>query len=270
MSSSFATYPKDLIDNDSVIPVPSDVNIFLTTFGRLAHVSSLRDPLTDHYDGERELDAALRDAHQTVFTGWLALSLKQQKAELGVYMCEGEAPPSLPVSDWLTQEGYRTLIPASASIADIEFFASNLRILLSLLIHGRLGPVTGSSSSSNTDKHEHSDWRVHKALEAAEENCGSPTLGLTLISKSMRVSARHLGALFQRQTGCRFRHYLRGLRIYRAAELLLEFHVSVEAVARSVGYRDASNFVRDFKAMTGVSPGWYRTHLSSLRFGVRS
>jgi len=193
------------------------VKVYLTTFGRLTHVSSLRDPFSGHYDSNGKSEGALRDAHKDLFTSWLALSLKQQKAELEMYISAEPVPPTLLWSGWLTQEGYRTLIPAAASTEDTELFASNLRISLPLLIPGRLAPAAGSNSNT-TDKHDHSDWRVNRALDAAEQNYGNPTLGLALISKPMRVSARHLGTLFQRQTGRRFRHYLRGVRMFRAAE----------------------------------------------------
>ncbi|WP_084400668.1 helix-turn-helix transcriptional regulator [Terrimicrobium sacchariphilum] len=69
------------------------------------------------------------------------------------------------------------------------------------------------------------------------------------------VSPSHLTRLFRAQFGKAPYAWLRQIRMERAAELIAGCARSVSAVARQVGYRNASHFVRDFRAYHGVTPG---------------
>ena len=51
---------------------------------------------------------------------------------------------------------------------------------------------------------------------------------------------------------------LKQVRLERAAQLLCSSADAVAAVARRVGYRNVSHFVRDFRRMFGVTPLAYR------------
>ena len=52
--------------------------------------------------------------------------------------------------------------------------------------------------------------------------------------------------------------YLNRMRIYQAMGLLSGTEMSVEEIARSVGFSDSSYFARAFKKQTGATPTEYR------------
>ncbi len=72
------------------------------------------------------------------------------------------------------------------------------------------------------------------------------------------VSPSHLTRLFRAQFGKAPYAWLRQIRMERAAELISSGSAPVSAVASQVGYRNASHFVRDFRAYHGVTPGKFR------------
>jgi AraC-like DNA-binding protein len=72
------------------------------------------------------------------------------------------------------------------------------------------------------------------------------------------VSPGHLGRLFRKQLGGSPLRHLKQVRLECAAQLLWSGVEAVADVARRVGYRNASHFVRDFRRMFGVTPLTYR------------
>ncbi|MDE6883360.1 MAG: helix-turn-helix transcriptional regulator [Lachnospiraceae bacterium] len=56
-----------------------------------------------------------------------------------------------------------------------------------------------------------------------------------------------------------FQQYLLMLRMEHALELLKDKSLSVQQIATLVGYENAFNFSRSFKAQYGVSPSHFRS-----------
>ncbi|NCU68009.1 AraC family transcriptional regulator [Acidovorax sp. 210-6] len=54
-----------------------------------------------------------------------------------------------------------------------------------------------------------------------------------------------------------FRDLAQEIQLERACRWLREGHLQVKDVANLLGYTDAANFIRAFKAMAGVSPAQY-------------
>ena len=71
-------------------------------------------------------------------------------------------------------------------------------------------------------------------------------------------SPDHFARIFRAVTGERPRAYRVRARIRRAEELLTESSLTVGQIAASLGYRDPSFFCRQFKRVTGRSPGQAR------------
>ena len=59
-----------------------------------------------------------------------------------------------------------------------------------------------------------------------------------------------------------FVKYLQHVRIEKAKVLLRESHMSIEAIARQVGYNDIRYFKQLFKNETNVTPKEYRKFYS--------
>ncbi len=70
----------------------------------------------------------------------------------------------------------------------------------------------------------------------------------------VNMSYHYFSRLFARYTGMTYRDFLMETRLQRAKELLSASELSLEEIARQVGYSDASHFSRAFKSRTGMSP----------------
>jgi len=80
------------------------------------------------------------------------------------------------------------------------------------------------------------------------------------LSKMVYVSPQYLSRLFGRFLGCSVYEYLTAYRITKAKEILFTNpKIEIQAVARMVGFDDASHFIAMFKKMTGVTPVEFRT-----------
>jgi AraC-like DNA-binding protein len=70
---------------------------------------------------------------------------------------------------------------------------------------------------------------------------------------------RRLQRLFRREVGVGPKEVIRRYRLMEAAERLAkEGDLSCVDLAYSLGYADQAHFIRDFKAVAGVSPAVYR------------
>ena len=81
---------------------------------------------------------------------------------------------------------------------------------------------------------------------------------LATVAAAHHVSTRTLLRRFRAETGQTPLGYLQSLRISRARRVLETSSLSVEDVARTVGYADASTFRRLFARTVGMSPSAYR------------
>ena len=81
------------------------------------------------------------------------------------------------------------------------------------------------------------------------------------IASHIGISRKYLFAVFKRATGESPKEYLLQYRIKCAKNFLSDPHLSIGAVAYSVGYRDPLNFSKIFKSKIGVSPSEYRQSL---------
>ncbi|MFD5697346.1 helix-turn-helix domain-containing protein [Streptomyces lasiicapitis] len=110
-------------------------------------------------------------------------------------------------------------------------------------------PVT---SLSVTEPRDPRAREVARALAAAPGD-GRP---LSAWAAEVGVSARTLARLFAAGTGLPFGQWRERLRMQAAMPLLAD-GLTVEAVARRVGYASASSFVAAFHRVVGVTPRQY-------------
>ena len=69
----------------------------------------------------------------------------------------------------------------------------------------------------------------------------------------------YLGKLFKKETGIKFSDWLIATRIHLAEKLLRHTRLSVAEIAQKAGFADKySYFCRQFKKITGATPGEYR------------
>ncbi|OKL37630.1 AraC family transcriptional regulator [Domibacillus mangrovi] len=78
------------------------------------------------------------------------------------------------------------------------------------------------------------------------------------IADSLNTHPSHLSRQFKKETNMTMTAYLQKLRIKEAKRLLKKEHSSIDWIAGSVGFEDASYFARVFKKITGQTPSDWR------------
>lgn len=98
---------------------------------------------------------------------------------------------------------------------------------------------------------------IKSMLDYVEKNY-TLDIGLDDLTKHFHMSREHISRLFKKETGENFISYLTRLRMKKAAGLISEARHSMQMVAESIGFNDASYFSRSFKKYYGISPEDYR------------
>lgn len=99
--------------------------------------------------------------------------------------------------------------------------------------------------------------KVSRALDFLSRNY-SREISLRDIAEDVGLSTCRLSHLVKEYTGKTVMQHLQHIRTQRAQHLLEKTAMSCTAVAYEVGYGDQSYFIKQFKKMTGLTPGKYR------------
>jgi transcriptional regulator GlxA family with amidase domain len=84
-------------------------------------------------------------------------------------------------------------------------------------------------------------------------------IGVESAARHVGLSQQHFADIFKTATGETVWQHVRRRRLQRGRDMLGGTTLSVEEVARQVGYASASHFATAFKSMFGQPPGSYRT-----------
>jgi len=87
-------------------------------------------------------------------------------------------------------------------------------------------------------------------------------IGTKDISNDLYISCEHLIRIFKKEMGITPYAYLCNFRIEKAKEFLTSTNISVEKIAHMVGFNSHSNFSKQFKTITGISPIKFRLNQS--------
>ena len=112
-------------------------------FAQLAFVASLRDPHTGQYVHEgwatvcspADVNAILRDTHQSVFASVAHLSLVEVSRELRKYFRSISEAERRAATLWLDTKSYYEMIPEGCSCLSRAYFISQVRFALELLVY---------------------------------------------------------------------------------------------------------------------------------------
>ncbi len=88
-------------------------------------------------------------------------------------------------------------------------------------------------------------------------------LSLADVAKHARMSAFYFCKMFKKVTGVNFAHYVSGVRVEKAKNLLLNPNYRISEVAYEVGFQSLTHFNRVFRSIAGQSPTEYREQLST-------
>lgn len=84
-------------------------------------------------------------------------------------------------------------------------------------------------------------------------------ISLSDAAEFLGLHPSYIGQLFKRETGNTFVHYINGIRIAKAKELLASGgSLSLDKVAGLVGFENSRTFYKVFRKYTGQTPGEFR------------
>jgi two-component system response regulator YesN len=98
---------------------------------------------------------------------------------------------------------------------------------------------------------------IRQIEEEIEENYAD-NISLKSLSEKYYINCAYLGQVFKRHYKTSFKDYLNGVRVRKAAEILLRSDEKVYEVAEKVGYKNLEYFVMKFQNAYGVTPARFR------------
>ena len=110
---------------------------------------------------------------------------------------------------------------------------------------------------SGNMKPESSEDYVRRAMSIMSAEL-SEGITAEAVANRLHLNRSYFTSLFTAVTGISPGEHLKGLRMERAAALLIEGNFTVSIVAASVGYSDGFVFSRAFKGHYGISPSEYQ------------
>ena len=96
---------------------------------------------------------------------------------------------------------------------------------------------------------------LSKVLEEIHNNISDEKFNAEFLAKNSAISVSQLNRKLNALIGQPAGHFIRSLRMEKAAQMLKNKEASIKEVAYSVGYTDQSNFARSFKKHFGKTPG---------------
>jgi LacI family transcriptional regulator len=118
-------------------------------------------------------------------------------------------------------------------------------------------PPLGIVERASTDIIATEDESVRDALRLMRERCPEP-LTVEEIAQSTGLCRRSLEKRFKKEMNCSPAEEMRRLRMAFAKDLLLNSDQKITSIAYSCHYRTFSDFNRNFKQETGMTPSEFR------------
>lgn len=91
-----------------------------------------------------------------------------------------------------------------------------------------------------------------------EEHLSNPDLSLNHLCDTFGLNGKYISRMFKEEFGEKLVDYMVNVRIAKSKELLTTTGMSVQEIARSVGYLYDISFIRAFKKVVGQTPGEFR------------
>jgi len=118
-------------------------------------------------------------------------------------------------------------------------------------------PEPAESSGAASPSGLAGNYIVRQALDYMRAHCAE-RLSLGDVADQVYVSQWHLSKLINRHTNQSFLDILNNMRIEKACQLLAGSGLRIHEVAEQCGYSDLGHFSRNFKKLTGSTPGEFR------------
>jgi len=207
-----------------------------------------------------EADVIVLDSGCEVWRGMLALrQIKQAHPDVPVIFLSDQSSDETVVS--AMKLGAQEYYQKPVNVINLQQLVENLLAVRQSTGSDGVPAANMSLGKASTSrlKTTFSDkpQNILQVISFIESNLWSP-MELGGLARKASLSKFHFCRVFKRYTGMNPMKYVNSLRIGRAKELLAGNKNSVSLVASEVGFRDLSNFIRQFKKNTGVTPTAYR------------
>lgn len=104
---------------------------------------------------------------------------------------------------------------------------------------------------------ETSDNKSSDIFQYMSDNFTDPLFDRNMLAKHFDITPEYASSFFKSNTGYSFSEYLEKIRIAEACKFLSENNLSINDIAKKVGYNSDLSFRRAFKRRLGVSPTEY-------------
>ena len=99
---------------------------------------------------------------------------------------------------------------------------------------------------------------IQRVIRIVETNMSDPSFDVNALSEAVNMSQTRLYRKLKSLTGMTIKEFIQGLRIRKAAALLLSREdKNISEIAYEIGFNDPNYFGKVFKAMYGMSPSEY-------------
>lgn len=104
---------------------------------------------------------------------------------------------------------------------------------------------------------------LSSAIQAVEDHIDDESFDIDQLAQHLAMSRTSLNRKFRALIDQSSNHFIRGVRLERAADLLLKTDGTVAIVADKTGFGSATYFIKIFREKFGMTPGAYRKDRSS-------
>lgn len=141
--------------------------------------------------------------------------------------------------------------------------SERMKLATRLLASGSILELLEASEAWHALQHTaRLDARVVRVLSlVAERSAAGETITLAELGSLVRMNPSHVSRLIRQETGASLKMHVRRIRIRTALVAMRGPRKRLHVIAHSVGYKQHSDFCRDFRRVMGTSPSKYlRSH----------
>lgn len=173
--------------------------------------------------------------------------------DVGATRTSPQAVRPLPITGPLLDSILRLAV-AATSARDADVLGDSLkREVVFRLLETDQGDLLRSLASRTSNAH-----RVERVIRHLNRNLARP-VAIADMARIAHMSESSFHRVFKEVTSMAPLQYLKRSRLQRARDLLLSEESNASEAALAVGYRSASQFSREFKALFGVPPSRARS-----------
>jgi two-component system response regulator YesN len=99
---------------------------------------------------------------------------------------------------------------------------------------------------------------IQQCREYIKDHC-QDEITLEALAHMFHFNASYFSTLFKSQTNISLTDYILQVRMEKAQQLLMETNEKISSIARKVGYKESTYFIRLFRREKGISPKKYRS-----------